>query len=417
MSQQNSDASLIDHDPIVLDTTGIDIQGESARIRRRGPIARTVLPGGVLAWSVTDATVLRRLLTDSRVSKDARQHWTAFTTGKIPADWPLRSWVGVNNMFTAYGPQHRRLRKLVAPAFTHRRTMAIRPRIEAITADLLDQLSATPPGTVVDLRQRFAYPVPIRVISELIGVPDHLAAPLHACVDRFFDTSDTRKDPPANYLEMHGLVSELVAYRRTEPGDDITSLLTASYDEDGTRMTEKELVDTLMLIISAGHETTVNLLDQAIFALLTHPLQRAGLLDGTLDWTGVVEETLRYQAPLAHLPLRFAVEDLDIDGVRIPQGDAILASYAAAGRDPRVHGPTADDFDVHRGTKDQHLAFGHGVHHCLGAPLARLEAQVALPALFARFPELRLAADPTELRPVRSFISNGHSRLPVYCTG
>lgn len=417
MSQQNSDARRIEHDPIVLDTAGIDIQGESARIRRRGPITRVVLPGGVPAWSVTDAAVLRRLLTDSRVSKDARQHWTAFHTGEIPADWPLRSWVAVDNMLTAYGPEHRRLRKLVAPAFTHRRTMAMRARIEAITADLLDALSATPPGTVVDLRQRFAYPVPIRVISELIGVPDHLAAALHFCVDRFFDTSDTRKDPPANYLEMYGLVSELVAYRRAEPGDDITSVLTITYHDDGTRMTEKELVDTLMLIISAGHETTVNLLDQAIFALLTHPRQRADLLDGTLAWADVVEETLRYQAPIAHLPLRFAVEDLDIDGFRIPQGDAILASYAAAGRDPGAHGPTADDFDVHRDTKDQHLAFGHGAHHCLGAPLARLEAQVALPALFARFPELRLAADPAELRPVTSFISNGHSQLPVYVTG
>ncbi|MFE9578581.1 cytochrome P450 [Nocardia sp. NPDC006044] len=404
----------MEHEPIVLDTAGADIQGESARIRGRGPITRVVLPGNVPAWSVTDAAVLRRLLTDSRVSKDARRHWTAFTTGQIPADWPLRSWVGVDNMFTAYGPEHRRLRKLVAPAFTHRRTMAMRPRIEAITADLLDQLSTTHSGAVVDLRRQFAYPVPIRVICELIGVPEHLAAPLHFCVDRFFDTSDTRKDPPANYLEMYGLVSELVGYRRAEPGDDITSLLTAAYDEDGARLTEKELVDTLMLIISAGHETTVNLLDQAIFALLTRPRQRADVLAGRSSWADVVEEALRYQAPLAHLPLRFAAEDLDIDGFRIPQGDAILASYAAAGRDPRVHGSTADEFDVHRDTKGHHLAFGHGVHHCLGAPLARLEAQIALPALFARFPELSSAGDPTELRPVRSFISNGHSRLPVY---
>ncbi|WP_433657843.1 cytochrome P450 family protein [Nocardia sp. CA-128927] len=405
----------MEHEPIVLDITGIDIQGESARIRRRGPITPVVLPGDVLAWSVTDAAVLRRLLTDSRVSKDARQHWTAFKKGEIPADWSLRSWVGVDNMFTAYGTEHRRLRKLVAPAFTHRRTTAMRPRIEAITGDLLDQLSAIQPGTVVDLRKRFAYPVPIRVISELIGVPTHLAATLHACVDRFFDTSDTRKEPLANYLEMYGLVSELVAYRRAEPGDDITSVLTATYDEDGTRLTEKELVDTLMLIISAGHETTVNLLDQAIFALLTQPRQLADVLEGRSSWADVVEEALRHQAPLAHLPLRYAVEDLDIDGFRIPKGDAILASYAAAGRDPEVHGPTADEFDVHRSTTGQHLAFGHGAHHCLGAPLARLEAQVALPALFARFPELRLAADPAELRPVRSFISNGHDRLPVYC--
>ncbi|WP_433201084.1 cytochrome P450 [Nocardia sp. CA-107356] len=404
------------HEPIVLDTTGADIHAESARIRRNGPITRVMLPGGVPAWSVTDTAVLRRLLTDSRVSKDAGRHWPAFEKGDIPKDWPLRSWVAVDNMFTAYGSEHRRLRKLVSPAFTHRRTMAMSPRIEAITADLLDRLSAIPPGVVVDLRQCFAYPVPIRVISELIGVPDHLAAALHACVDRFFNTSGTRKDPSANYLEMYRLVGELVDCRRDAPGDDITSVLTATYDEDGTPLTEKELVDTLMLIISAGHETTVNLLDHAIFALLTHPQQRADVLEGRSSWTDVVEETLRYQAPIAHLPLRFAVEDLDIDGLLIPKGDAILASYAVVGRDPKVHGPNADDFDVHRGTRDQHVAFGHGAHHCLGAPLARLEAQIALPALFARFPRLSLAAEPSELRPMGSFIANGHSRLPVSLT-
>ncbi|MGX1763011.1 cytochrome P450, partial [Streptomyces lydicus] len=170
---------------------------------------------------------------------------------------------------------------------------------------------------------------------------------------------------------------------------------------------------TLMLIITAGHETTVNLLDQAIFALLTRQGQLTDVLDGRASWADVVEETLRYQAPLAHLLLRYAVEDLDVEGTRIAQGEAILASYAAIGRDPKVHGPTADEFDVHRETRDRHLAFGHGVHHCLGAPLARLEAQVALPALFARFPGLRLAVEPSALAPVGSFISNGHAQLPV----
>ncbi|WP_051066998.1 cytochrome P450 family protein [Nocardia brasiliensis] len=400
-------------DPIVLDVTGADIQGESARIRRHGPVTRVVLPGGVPVWSVTDASVMRGLLTDARVSKDPRQHWAAFGRGEIPADWPLRSWVAVDNMFTAYGAEHRRLRKLVSAAFTHRRTTLMRPRIEAIVAARLDDLAALPAGDVVDLRQHFAYPVPIRVISELIGVPEHLTAPLHACVDRFFDTSGPREDPVAGYLEMSGLVGELVAYRRVQPGDDVTTVLITTYDEAGTRLSEKELVDTLMLIITAGHETTVNLLDQAIFALLTRPWQLADVLDERASWADVVEETLRYQAPLAHLLLRYAVEDLDIEGTRIAQGEAILASYAAIGRDPKVHGPTADEFDVHRATRDRHLAFGHGVHHCLGAPLARLEAQVALPALFARFPGLRLAVEPSELAPVGSFISNGHARLPV----
>lgn len=183
-------------------------------------------------------------------------------------------------------------------------------------------------------------------------------------------------------------------------------------DEDGSQLTENQIVDTLMLVINAGHETTVNLLDQAIVALLTHPHQRAAALAGTVSWSDVVEETLRYQAPVAHLPLRFAVEDIEIEGLRISKGEAILASYAAACRDPKVHGPTTDTFDAARTVKD-HIAFGHGAHHCIGAPLARMEAELALPALFRRFPEMQLALDPGELKPVVSFVSNGHQELPV----
>ncbi|MCC3332824.1 cytochrome P450 family protein [Nocardia abscessus] len=400
-------------EPIVLDLTGSDIQGEAARLRERGPVALVELPGGVPAWSITDAVVLKSLLADPRVSKDPRQHWAAFMNGEITQEWPLHPWVAVDNMFTAYGSEHRRLRKLVAPAFTHRRTVALRPRIEAITAGLLDQLAATPRGTAVDLREGYAYPVPIQVITELMGVPEDLGPGVRKCVDGFFDTSFGPEEAQANYLEMYRLISELVAYRRETPGDDITSVLIASRDEeDGSQLTEKELVDTLMLVINAGHETTVNLLDQAIFALLTRADQRADVVEGRLAWSDVVEESLRFEAPVAHLPLRYAVEDIDIAGVRIPKGEAILASYVAANRDPKVHGVTADEFDVRRSVKD-HLAFGYGAHHCLGAPLARMEAEIALPAIFRRFPDMRLAVDPSELGTVLSFISNGHSELPV----
>ncbi|MFI5498041.1 cytochrome P450 [Nocardia asteroides] len=398
--------------PLALDLTGIDIQGENERIRARGPVAPVELMG-VPAWSVTDAELLKQLLADPRVSKDAAQHWGSFINGEVTAEWPLFPWVAVDNMFTAYGADHRRLRKLVSPAFTHRRTAALRPRVEELVTTLLDDIAKAPAGESVDLRETFAYPVPIQVICELMGVPEEMEPALRTCVARFFDTEITPEAAQANYVEMFGLIGDLVALRRDHPGDDMTSVLISARDEDGERLTEKEMVDTLMLVINAGHETTVNLLDQAIFNLLTHPEQLAAVREGRATWDDVIEETLRYESPVAHLPLRYAVDDIEIGDIRIAKGEAILASYAAAGRDPGVHGAGAATFDVTRIKKD-HVAFGHGAHHCIGAPLARLEAAIALPALFDRFPALRFAADPAQVPPVIGFISNGHRELPVF---
>lgn len=184
-------------------------------------------------------------------------------------------------------------------------------------------------------------------------------------------------------------------------------------DEDGgSALAEVELRDTLLLMINAGYETTVNLIDQAVTTLLTRPEQLLHVRAGRAGWADVVEETLRHEPPVKHLPLRFAVRDIPLpDGRTIREGEAILASYAAANRHPDWHG-SPDDFDVTRLTKE-HLAFGHGIHFCLGAALARLEGEIALRVLLDRFPDAELAGGEEGLRPLPSLISNGHRALPV----
>ncbi|MER7080357.1 Cytochrome P450 [Saccharopolyspora kobensis] len=400
--------------PYVLDPDATDVHGEATALRERGPATPVELPGRVTAWAVTDPDLLRRLLTDPRVSKDPRQHWPAWIAGEIPPDWPLVSWVAVENMFTAYGPEHRRLRSLVSGAFTMRRIAALRPEIESIVAELLDDLAADAGGPPVDLRERYAYSLPIDVICRLVGFPDDGSrAQLRRIVDTVFDTTAEPGVAAAGMLEAHQLFGELVEAKRREPGDDLASAMLAVRDENDSRLSEAELTGTIFLLLGAGHETTVNLLDHAITALLTHRDQLDRVLAGQNSWHDVIEETLRWQPPVSNLPLRYAVEDIKLDGLTIRRGEPILAAYAAAGRDPRH--PEADRFDITRENKE-HLSFGHGVHFCLGAPLARLEAEIALPGLFARFPDMSLAVPVTELRPMGSLMSNGHRELPVHLT-
>lgn len=324
----------------------------------------------------------------------------------------MLGWVGVINMLSTYGADHARLRKLVAPSFTHRRTEAMRARVEAITAELLDAVAADD-AEVIDVRAALAHPLPMRIICELFGVPDALVDDTGRLIAAIMDTSDPSPEPAASVQRQIGTVlPALIAYRSEHPGDDLTTELIRVRDEDGDRLSDEELLYTLLLVIGAGFETTVNLIGNAIVALLRRPEQLEAVRAGKIGWDAVVDETLRVHPSIASLPLRFAVTDLTVGGVTVPAGDAIITTFAAAGLDPAHYGQDADVFDAARGA-DDHLSFGIGVHRCIGAPLARVEALTALPAFFDRFPDARLAVGADALRQVPSFIAFGWQEIPV----
>ncbi|MFB7900723.1 cytochrome P450, partial [Streptomyces xiamenensis] len=299
--------------PYQLDPTGYDIHSEGAALRALGPAAPVELPGGIIAWGVTDPGLIRRLLTHRDISKDMRAHWPGYQD--LPADWPLRPWVDVTNMLTAYGTEHTRLRKLVAGAFTQRRIMALAPVITAITDRLLDQLIVASHGgensggkrmRPVDLRAHFAYPLPLEVICYLFGVPADdepggagIRDGMRMTVEKMFRTDISADEATANTAELYAILTDLIALKCDSPGDDLTSDLIAARDVDET-LTEQELIDTLLLFIGAGHETTVNLITNGMLTLLRHPevLDRLRRRDEPDLAARVVEELLRYEPPV-----------------------------------------------------------------------------------------------------------------------
>ncbi|MGD1219842.1 cytochrome P450 [Streptomyces krungchingensis] len=393
---------------IALDPFVTDLEAESAALRAAGPLAAVELPGGVPVWAVTHHTEAKKLLTDPRLVKDINV-WGAWQRGEIAPDWPL---IGLANpgrsMLTVDGADHRRMRTLVAQALTPRRVEQMRERITKLTEGLLDGLE----GEVVDLKADFAYPLPMYVVADLMGIAEDRLPRLKELFEKFFSTQTPPAEVIATLTELAGIMAETVAAKRAEPGDDLTSALILA-SEDGDHLTDEEIVSTLQLMVAAGHETTISLIVNAVVNLSTHPEQRALVLSGEADWSAVVEETLRWSTPTSHVLIRFATEDVPVGDKVIPAGDALIVSYGALGRDEQAHGPTAGDFDITRTVQNRHISFGHGPHVCPGAALSRLEAGVALPALYARFPSLDLAVPAADLRNKPVVTQNDLFELPV----
>ncbi|WP_280370348.1 cytochrome P450 family protein [Nocardia wallacei] len=397
--------------PLVVDAMIGDLAGETARLRAAGPVTRLELLG-VPAWTVTDHALARQLLVDPRLVKDIGA-WSLWSSGVVTRQWPLIGMIDAGrSMFTVDGAEHRRLRIKTTQALTPRRLQALRPKIERFTTELLDDLAAATGDEPVDLKAVFAYPLPMRVISELMGVPRSDHPMLLDAYKKFFSLLTPQDERLRLIEDLDVYYYDMVRKKTADPTDDLTTALIQA-DEGGEPLTEEEVVGNLKALVAAGHETTVSLILTTVRALLTHPDQFDKVRSGDIEWKQAIEETLRWDGPVIHLLMRFATEDIAVGDVVIEKGEGVVMSYRAIGRDTAVHGRDADEFDLTRPTAGRHISFGYGPHVCPGAALARLEAAIALPALFDRFPALRLAGPVEQIRNLPVLTQNDLAGFPV----
>jgi len=395
-----------------------------AWLREHAPVHKTRLPSGVEAWLVTRYVDAKHALADPRLSKNPAHHdEPAHAKGKtgIPGE---RKAELMTHLLNIDPPDHTRLRRLVSKAFTPRRVAEFAPRVQELTNDLIDRFAAD--GSA-DLIHDFAFPLPIYAICDLLGVP-------REDQDDFRDWAGMmirhgggpRGGVARSVKKMRTYLADLIHRKREalpetpdpRSTEDLISALIRASDQ-GEHLTENEAAAMAFILLFAGFETTVNLIGNGTYALLTHPEQRVRLEKslaagehGLLE-TGV-EELLRYDGPVELATWRFATRPLTLGGQDIAPGDPVLVVLAAADRDPERF---ADPDVLDLGRRDnQHLGYGHGIHYCLGAPLARLEGQTALATLLTRLPDLQLAVDPADLRWRGGLIMRGLRTLPVEFT-
>ncbi|MFJ4714955.1 cytochrome P450 [Streptomyces sp. NPDC088785] len=384
-----------------------------AWLREHSPVHRTTLPSGVEAWLVTRYADARQALADPRLSKNPVHH-ADDAQGRSRTGIPGERSAGLmTHLLNIDPPDHTRLRRLVSKAFTPRRVAEFAPRVQELTDGLIDGFAAR--GSA-DLIHEFAFPLPIYAICDLLGVPREDQDDLRDWAGMMIRHGKGPRGGVARAVKkIRRYLADLIHRKRLGDGDDLISGLIRASDH-GEHLTEDEVVAMCFVLLFAGFETTINLIGNGTHALLRHPGQRAVLQDalargehGLLE-TGV-EELLRFDGPVEMATWRYATEDLEIGGVPVAVGDPVLVVLAAADRDPaRFDAPDTLDL-ARRDTK--HLGYGHGIHYCVGAPLARLEGQTALATLLTRLPDLRLGADPAELRWRGGLIMRGLRTLPV----
>ncbi|MEV4114365.1 cytochrome P450 [Nonomuraea sp. NPDC049695] len=376
--------------------TPFDPPDDLAKLRETRPIARLAYPDGHLGWLVTSHALVREVLADRRFSTRSELRHTPIESTSEARPAPPGMFIGMDP------PQHTRYRQLLTGEFTVRRMRLLTERIEEITKERLDLMERQ--GPPADLVQAFAAPVPAVVICELLGVPDGDRAHFMTGAAALMRPDLPQEEKVSAFLSMQAQMRELVTAKRAAPTDDMLSGLTKS------DLTDEELANIGFMLVGSGLDTTANMLALGTFALLRHPDQLAVLRDEPERVDQVVEELLRYLSIVPFL-VRTALEDVELGGELVRKGETVTVSIPSANRDPRRF-PAPDTLDLRRDTGG-HVGFGHGVHQCLGQQLSRVEMRAGYPALFRRFPSLRLAVEPDEVPLHTDLLIHGVHSLPV----
>jgi cytochrome P450 len=380
-----------------------------ARLRAEAPVHPVILPDKRRVWMISRYNDVAAALKDERFAKDRYNAMSSEQLARVP--WiPGFLRAVERNMLDLDAPDHTRLRGLIHKAFTPRLIADMHGRIETISSDLLD---AAEGRGQMDLIADFALPLPVTVIADILGIPPVDRHKFHRWSRSMINASAGGWKALLiipNMIAFLNYIRRLIQLRRDDPQDDLTTALVQAREADD-QLSEDELLAMILLLLIAGHETTVNLIGNGMLALLENPDQMNLLRENPAFIKTGVEELLRYYSPVETATERYAREDITIEGITIPRGELVFAAIASANRDERQF-PNADTLDITR-EPNKHLAFGQGVHYCLGAPLARMEGQIAIHMLLERLPDLRLAVSPGALRWNQGLALRGLESLPL----